>query len=201
MCPQDSMSQTVTDIVLPQPQKDGGKPLMDCMAERKSNREYASKEISNQELSNLLWAANGINREKDGKNTAPTANNRQNMEVYVVLPGGVYFYDSKGNILKFIKSGNYMTNTGKQDFVEKASVNLIIVSDMGKLGDATPDNQLLYAGIHSGAIMQNIYLYCASRGLNTVTRRYFDEKEVTEVLGLPAGKRPILAQSVGYPVE
>jgi SagB-type dehydrogenase family enzyme len=186
------------EIALPNPEKTVGKSLMVCLSERKSAREFSSKEISLQEISNILWAANGINREEEGKHTAPTANNRQNMELYVILPAGAYFYMEKEHKLKLVNPGNHMKSAGRQDFVEKAAMNIVIVSDMSKLADSSDENKLLYAGIHTGAIMQNIYLYCASAELNTVARRYFDEELVSEVLKLSPDKKPVLAQTIGY---
>lgn len=186
------------DITLPLPDRTGGKPLMACLNERKSSRDFNNKEIPLQEISNLLWAANGINREKDHKHTAPTSMNRQNMEVYVILPGGVYQYIDSANVLKLIQSGNYMKSAGKQDFVEKAGMNVIIVSDMKKLGEHPLEDNLLDSGIHAGAIIQNIYLYCASSGLHCVVRAWFDQEELSRTLKLPEYKRVILAQTVGY---
>lgn len=186
------------DITLPLPDREGGKPLMKCLNERKSSREFSNREIPLQEISNLLWAANGINREKDHKHTAPTSMNRQNMEVYVILPGGVYQYVDSINVLRQVRSGSYMKSAGKQEFVEKAGMNVIVVSDMKKLGDHPVENNLLDSGIHAGAIIQNIYLYCASAGLNCVVRAWFDQAELSNTLNLPEYKRVILAQTVGY---
>lgn len=187
------------DIALPQPVTTGGKPLMDCLRERKSSREFSSTEITWQEISNLLWAANGINRQKEHKHTAPTSMNRQNMEVYVIIPSGVYLYDDTSNFLRLVNPGNHMKAAGKQDFVEKAGMNIVIVSDMKKLGDHPIENNLLDSGIHAGAIIQNIYLYCASAGFNCVVRAWFDPQELSSALKLPEYKRIILAQTVGYP--
>jgi len=195
---QKSMAQDNSSIQLPAPDRIGGKALMACLDQRKSSREFSSKEVSLQELSNLLWAANGINREKDGKHTAPTAMNRQNMEVYVMLPDGIYLYDDKGNSIQLVQSGNHMKSAGTQDFVAKSTLNLLIVSDMDKLGDGSMEKKLVYAGVHAGAIMQNIYLYCASAGLNTVVRASFNQQELAALLKLPENKQIILAQTVGY---
>lgn len=191
-------AQNAGTIKLPLPERSGGKELMQCLNERQSSREFSDKEIPMQELSNLLWAANGINREEIGKHTAPTANNKQNMEVYAILPNGVYFYNDKENALTLIESGNHMDKTGTQDFVGKSKLNIIIVSDMSKLGDGAIEKKNIYAGIHTGAIMQNIYLYCASAGLKTVTRASFNQETLSALLKLPADKKVILAQTVGY---
>ncbi|MGE5383843.1 MAG: nitroreductase family protein [Omnitrophica WOR_2 bacterium] len=193
-----SFSQTDTDISLPSPDRTGGRPLMACLNDRQSSREFSTKELSMQDISNLLWAANGINREKESKHTAPTSMNSQNMEVYIILKDGVYQYDDKANKLKMIQPGNHMKAAGKQDFVEKAMLNVIIVSDMTKLGDASLESKLLNSGIHAGAIIQNIYLYCASAGLHTVVRAWFDQDTLSQALKLSSDKRVILAQTVGY---
>lgn len=195
---QKSMAQGTSIIQLPAPDRAGGKALMACLNVRKSSREFSSKEIPMQELSNILWAANGINREKDGKHTAPTAMNRQNMEVYVMLPDGIFFYNDLNNTLDLIQDGNHMKSAGMQDFVAKSMLNIIIVSDMNKLGDGAAEKKLVYAGVHAGAIMQNIYLYCASADLHTVVRASFDQKVLAELLKLPENKQIILAQTVGY---
>jgi SagB-type dehydrogenase family enzyme len=191
--------QDTGNITLPTPDQSGGKPLMQCLMERQSNREFSSKELTLQELSNLLWAAYGINRLDEGKHTTPTSMNTQNMEVYVVMPAGIYKYEEKENNLKLIASGNFMKLTGKQDFVENAALNVVIVSDFEKLGNKMSDiDKNLNSGIHAGAIMQNIYLYCASTGLNTVTRRYFEPVELGKVMKLGEKQIIMLCQTVGH---
>ena len=124
------MPSFTQDIKLTAPNKTGGKPLMQALSERKSSRNFVDKELSVDVLSNLLWAANGFNRED--KRTAPTANNKQEVELFVALKSGVYFYDAKNSMLKLIKDGDHRKSTGSQDFVANASVNIILVADMDK---------------------------------------------------------------------
>lgn len=195
---QSIVAQTNEVIKLPVPNRTGGKALMQCLNDRQSSRDFTNKAIPLQELSDLLWAANGINREDIGKHTAPTAMNRQNMELYVLLPEGAYFYNDKENSLTLIEKGNNMSKAGTQDFVSSSMLNIIIVSDMAKLGDGAIERKNIYAGIHAGAIMQNIYLYCASAGLKTVTRASFDQEALASLLKLNTDKQVILAQTVGY---
>lgn len=195
---QKAMAQDKISIRLPTPDRSGGKALMTCLNLRSSSREFSTREIPLQELSNILWAANGINRKKDGKHTAPTAMNQQNMEVYVMLPDGIYFYNDLSNTLDLIQVGNHMKSAGMQDFVARSMLNIIIVSDMNKLGDGAAEKKLIYAGVHAGAIMQNIYLYCASADLHTVVRASFDQKVLADLLKLPENKQIILAQTLGY---
>jgi SagB-type dehydrogenase family enzyme len=193
-----SIAQETKDISLPAPVKTGGKPLMDALNLRSSARDYSNKMLTNQEISDLLWAANGINRPESGKKTAPTAMNWQDLEVYVCLPEGIYLYMPKENILKMIKEGNFMKDCGKQNFVDDAPINLIFVSDLGKMKIVKNEDKLLYAGIHAGAVSQNVYLYCASVGLNTVTRRYMDIEKLSKIMELPADQVIVLSQTVGY---
>lgn len=193
-----SNGQEMKDIELPLPLKTGGKPLMDALSQRASNREFSPRELSLNHLSGLLWAAYGINRPESGKHTIPTARNWQDMEVYAVLPSGIFLYQPLENKLKCIKTGNFMKETGMQDFVAKAPVNLVFVSDLSKMENTAPENKSIYAGIHAGAIAQNVYLYCASEGLNTVTRRAVDIAALAAIMGLPDSKMIVLAQTVGY---
>lgn len=191
-------AQENKDIKLPAAIKSGGKPLMEALNKRASERVFSAKELSMQELSDLLWAADGINRQETGKRTAPTAMNWQDMEIYVILKTGIYKYNPKDHLLEFIKAGNFMKYAGKQDFVENAALNLVMVSDTSKMKNTANEDRLLYAGIHAGAIVQNIYLYCASTELNTVTRRYVDIPELAKIIGLPQNKMIVITQTVGY---
>ena len=179
------------DIQLPTPDKKGGKTLMQALSERKSSREFKEKELPNDVLSNLLWAANGFNRE--GKRTAPTASNRQELELYVVMKSGIYFYNAREHKLLLIKNGDYRKSAGTQAYVANAPVNILFVSDSGK---ASGKN---YAYTDCGFVSQNIYLYCASEGLATVVRGSYDKKALEELLLLPASQEVLLTQTVGYP--
>lgn len=179
------------DIQLPSPDKKGGKTLMQALSERKSTREFQEKELPNNVLANLLWAANGFNRED--KRTAPTANDRQELELYVVLKNGIYLYNAKGNMLKLVRKGDYRKNAGTQAYVADAPVNILFVSDSEK---ASSKN---YAYTDCGFVAQNIYLFCASEGLGAVVRGSYDKKELEELLQLPTNKEVLLSQTVGYP--
>ncbi|KAA6300927.1 MAG: hypothetical protein EZS26_002914 [Candidatus Ordinivivax streblomastigis] len=177
------------DITLPQPQKTGGKPLMEALSDRQTIREFSDKDLDEQTLSNLLWAAYGFNRED--KRTAPSANNRQDLILYVVLKSGVYVYDAKENLLIQKVKGDFRSKTGKQEFVSVAPLNLVYVVDLTK-------NSAEGAAINVGFVSQNVYLYCASAGLGTVVRGFFDKEEVTSALQLSEQEVPVLTQTVGY---
>ena len=193
------------DIILPAPVKSGGKPLMDALNERQSLREYTSDNLSLQQLSNLLWAGWGINRQADMKRTAPSSRNVQEIDVYVALRSGLYLYDAINNSLKQIHNRDIRQLTGTQDFVATAPVNLIYVADMAKLGkkegDQITDSNLLSSWANSAFISQNIYLYCASEGLGSVVRGLVPRDKLAPEMGLRSNQVIILAQTVGVPVK
>ncbi len=186
-------------IRLPEPQTSGGMPLMDALMQRKSTRAFDTRRLSEQVLANLLWAAWGINR-PDGKRTAPSAMNRQEIDVYVVQEEGAYLYDAKENLLTRVAEGDLRAQAGSQDFVKTAPLNLVYVADLSKAGGNSDEDKILYYATATGCIVQNVYLFCASHGLVTVVRAFVDKALLGPSLGLRADQRIVLAQTVGYPV-
>jgi len=187
-------------IKLPDPQLEKGKPLMQALRDRQSIRSYSPREISLQEMANLLWAANGINRKESGRRTAPTAQNRQEIEVYVSNKEGLYRYDARQHALLVIHNRDIRALTGTQPYVGTAPVNLVIVADLGKMGDEQQSN-LQTANIDAGFVSQNIYLYCASENMATVVRGSVDREKLAAEMGLAPNLYIVVAQSVGYPAE
>jgi len=188
-------------IKLLPPQTEGGKPLMQALKDRKSRRAFASKELPPQILSNLLWAACGINRPDSGGRTAPTAKNMQEIDIYVVKAEGVYLYDTKANALTPVLAGDIRALTGKQDFVKSAPINLIYVSDLLKMGGMSAQDTDFYAATDTGFVSENVYLYCSSAGLATVVRGRLDKAEIAKAMKLRPDQRVVLAQTVGYSEE
>ncbi len=186
-------------IQLLPPQTDGGRPLMQVLKDRKSSREFSAEKLPPQALSNLLWAAFGINRPDSKRRTAPSARNRQEIDVYVAMADGLYFYEAKTHTLQPILAKDIRAATGIQEFVPDVPVNLIYVADFAKMGDSTEDDKVFYSAANTGFISQNVYLYCASEGLATVVRGLIDKPALAKVMKLRAEQRVILAQSVGYP--
>ena len=191
-------TRELQDIALPAPRMGGGKPLMQALKERQTSRNFNAKRLPLQLVSDLLWAAAGINRPDSGKRTAPSAKNWQEVAVYAVTEEGAYLYDAKANCLKIVAKGDLRGLTGRQDFAASAPLDLLYVADLAKMKDATPENQLLYSGADTGYISQNVYLFCASAGLATGVRASVGGKALVEALKLPAQNRIVLAQSVGY---
>jgi SagB-type dehydrogenase family enzyme len=164
---------------------------------RRTDRAFSDKKLSIQELSNLLWAANGINRD-NGKRTAPSAMNSQDIEIYVVLQEGVYFYDATKNELTAVAAGDFRKQTGNQPFVATAPVNLVLVSDFKKIRGNDENAKMKWANVDVGYVSQNIYLYCASEGLATVVRGMFDSNLLSPILKLRPEEKILLVQTVGY---
>jgi len=185
-------------IQLPKPQMEGGKPLMQALKERKTGREFSPEKLSPQVLGNLLWAAWGVNR-PDGHRTAPSAGNRQEIDIYVTTADGAYVYDAKNHSLQPVAKEDLRGTTGKQPFVTVAAVNLVYVADFAKMGKSTDENKVFYSAADTGFIAQNVYLFCASEGLATVVRGMVDREGLAKALKLRADQRIILAHTVGYP--
>lgn len=188
-------------IGLPLPRTQGGKPLMQALKERKSQREYSSKDIPIEALSDMLWAACGVNRQDSRMRTNPTAKNYQEIEVYVAKKDRVYRYEPLTNELILILEEDVRALTGKQDFVAQAPVNLIYVADFSKMSEGSPQEKETLANLDVGFVSQNVYLYCASEGFATVVRGWFDRQAIEKALKIAGDKRVILCQSVGYPKE
>ena len=191
-------AQALKPVQLPPPQTTGGRPLLEVLKDRKSTREFGSDTLSPQTLSNLLWAAFGINR-PDGRRTAPSAMNSQEISIYVATSAGVYVYDAKANALEPVLAGDFRVATGTQSFVKDAAVNLVYVSDLSKTDGAASSDAEMYTAADVGFIAQNVYLYCASEGLATVVRGSVDKPTLAKTLKLRSQQKIILAQSVGYP--
>jgi SagB-type dehydrogenase family enzyme len=192
-------AEAAKSIQLPAPQMTGGKPLMEALKARCTTREFSGEALPSQELSNLLWAACGINRPEKGLRTAPTAMNRQEIDVYAALAEGLYLYDAKANALILVLAQDVREATGKQTFVKDAPVNLVFVADYAKMGEGPKEAHDHYAAMDTGYISQNVYLYCASAGLVTVARGWFDQEALAKAMNLKDGQKIMLAQTVGYP--
>ena len=193
------VAQELKPIELPKPQMSGGMPLMEALKARHTTREFKPDPLPAPVLSNLLWAAFGINRPGSGKRTAPSAMNWQENDIYVFLAGGVYIYEAKAHRLNPVVGEDFRATTGTQDFVKNAPVNLVYVADLAKTGNASRDERNLYTAVDAGLIVQNVYLFCASEGLATVVRGSVDRPALAKLLKRRPDQRIIVAQTVGYP--
>ena len=197
VCTSWGLAQDARTIKLPEPKMDGGKPLMEVLKERKTIRSFSTEKLSDQVLSNLLWAAWGVNR-PDGRRTAPSASNMQEIDVYVAKEDGLYLFDAKEHSLKLVLEEDLRENTGTQKFVKDVPVNLIYVADFAKMRGPEKVKEF-YSAADTGYISQNVYLFCTSEGLGTVVRGLVNRTALGEEMKLRPDQRVILAQSVGYP--
>ena len=172
--------------------------VMETFQQRKSVREYSPESLSEQDLSDLLWAACGVNRE-NGNLTAPTAMNRQEIRLYVVYEKGVSLYDPKTHTLTMVADGDHRgLIAGSQAFAKEAPISLLMVGDLDKFGSKSTHAQTMVA-VDAGIVCQNIDIFCAAAGLATVPRATMDVKALQSLLGLNENQIPLLNNPVGYP--
>jgi len=196
--PAPALGDAAATLALPPPDRAGGLPLMAALAARRSSRAFAPQALDPQQLSDLLWAAWGRNRD-DGGRTAPSALNAQEIDLYVALPEGAYRYDAKAHALQRVVAHDLRRVTGYQDFVDDAPLDLVLVADHTRMGLVPVAQRESYASVAAGAIAQNVYLWCASAGLATVIRAWIDRQAIADALGLPHDHQVLLSQTVGLP--
>jgi len=194
-----SLAQTGQAIALPAPAITGGKPLMDSLSARQSIRDYADRALSNQDLSNLLWAAWGVNRPQQDGRTTPRWRHVNLLDIYVIRADGVWLYEPKPHRLVFHMAGDLRgQTTNSQTFVATAPLNLAYAVDTAKITGEPESYKYATVGATAGVSAQNVYLYCASAGLATVFRQTVPAS-LAKTLNLPPGQVIPFAQSVGYP--
>ena len=200
-----SIASELAPIKLPAPDTKGGKPLMQCLSERKTNRSISPKKLPVEVLSNLLWAAYGINRPDSDKRTAPSAINRQEVDIYVAMEEGLYIYNAKAHVLEPILKSDLRKKTTmflqpSRSSVAGAPLQLIYVADYSKMSFLTNDEEnKFYSAADTGFIAQNVYLYCSSEGLATVVRGMVDRDSLGPEMKLRDKQKIMLVQAVGYP--
>ena len=200
-----SLAAQQAAIKLPPPDMKGGKPLMQCLKDRKTDRLFSTKKLPLDVMSNLLWAAAGINRPESGKRTAATARNWQEIDIYVALEEGLFLYNAGKHELEPVLSKDlrkYTTTFLQPErlSVAGAPVQLIYVADFAKMSfGADQEDKILYSAADTGIIVQNVYLYCASEGLAAGVRGMLDRDDLSKSMKLREQQRIILVQAVGYP--
>lgn len=191
-------AQEPEEIKLASPDKTRGTAVMKALSDRHSERAFEDKKLSDQDLSDLLWAANGINR-PDGKRTAPSASNKQEIDLYVILAEGAYLYNAKTHSLQGIAQGDLRPLVaGGQAFVKSASVCIVLVADYTRSGGTSAGNKQT-AAVDAGLICQNINIFCAATGLATVPRSSMQKAELSKALKLKDTQGAIINNPVGYP--
>ena len=199
-----SMAYELSPIKLLQPDMKGGKSLMQSLQERKTSREFSAKKLPVKVLSNLMWAAFGINRQDSGKRTAPSARNWQEISIYVAMEEGLYLYNAKAQMLEPVLKKDLRRDTivflqPSRGSIDHAPLQLIYVADYSKMGFETSDeDKKVYSSMDTGFISQNVYLYCASAGLATVVRGMVDRNALAREMKLDDKHKIVLVQAVGY---
>ncbi|HWS01418.1 MAG TPA: SagB/ThcOx family dehydrogenase [Prolixibacteraceae bacterium] len=195
-------SQTSTTIVLNQPDLNKGLNVMKAFAQRSSQSAFDTVSLKLQDLSDLLWAADGVNRADIGKRTAPSAMNSQDVDVYVSMKSGMYLYDAKKHQLDLVASGDHRTLVaGRQQNFATAPVFLILVSDISRFKSGTDSLKLQWAAMDAGIVSQNIALFCSGTGLATHPRVTMDVPKLKEVMKLKDSQYLLLNNLVAYKKE
>lgn len=200
-----SIAADLSPMKLPPPDMKGGKPLMQCLKDRKTDRSFSTKKLPVEVLSNLLWAAWGINRPDSGKRTAPSAHNWQEIDVYVAMEEGLYRYNARNHALDPVLKSDLRKNTSHllqplRGSITGAPLQLIYVADFSRMGLTTSDEEKkISSAADAGFIAQNVYMYCASAGLATGVRASFDKDALAENMRLRDKQKMVLVQAVGYP--
>lgn len=171
---------------------------MDALSLRQTQRDFNESSLELQQISDLLWAAYGINRPENGKRTAPSAMNKQEFDVYVILKLGAFLYIPEDLFLLPIAKGDLRKHMGKQDFIANAAVVLVYVADYKRMGKMSDEDKVFYSAVDCGYISQNVYLFCASQGLKTVVLGYIDREQIANYLLLNENQHVILTQAIGY---
>lgn len=185
-------------IELPAPERVGGMPIMEAFARRRTTRRFASGVLDDTILSNLLWAANGINRQREGGRTAPSVLALHEIDIYAVLARGLYRYDPYRHCLDLAVASDLRGLTGYQDFVGDAPLDLVYVADLSRMHDITPSQREPFASASAGTIVQNVYLFCAAAGLAVAARGWLNRSALGAEMRLPRDSVPVLAQTVGH---
>jgi SagB-type dehydrogenase family enzyme len=195
-------AQELKTLTLNHPDKTRGLTVMQALENRASAEKFSSKKLSLHDLSDLLWAANGINRPELKKRTAPSALNAQDIDIYVFMEEGVYIFEASGNVLNpVIKGDNRMLMAGKQTDIASCPVILLLVSDISRFSSGDNASKLTWAAMDAGIVSQNISVFCASIGLSTRPRVSMDQKKLKAILSLKDSQYPLLNNPVSYPVE
>jgi nitroreductase len=191
--------EVLSNIVLPPPQHSGCLGVMDALRCRQSQRDFIPEALSLQTISNVVWAACGVNRPDLGGRTAPSAMNAQEMDLYLAMPQGLYLYEQRQHYLQMVVAQDVRRVTGYQDFVDNAPLDLVFVADHSRMRLVPASKRTLYSAICGGAMAQNIALYCAATGLACVVRAWFDHHALFQAMRLGPDQHILLAQTIGKP--
>lgn len=200
-CARPVHGEAAPRIVLPPPVSSGGMPILDAFAKRCTTRRFSSTELDDATLGQLLWAANGVNRtdrEGNDRRTAPSVLALHEIDVYAALARGMYRYDARQHCLDLVIAADLRALTGYQDFVGEAPLELVYVADLARMQDIAPSQREPFAYASAGAIVQNVYLFCAAAGLAVTARSWLNRSTLGAEMHLSRDSVPVLAQTVGH---
>ena len=185
-------------IRLPKPDLGNG-TLAHALQERQTTRVFSDQPATTQVISNLLWAATGVNR-PNGKRTVAVAMGRYAIELYALTAKGVFQYDVRRHALTRLSAKDCRNLADRRrNMGGNAAVSIILVADLDTFKQIPDENRLLFIGYEAGSICQDIYLYCANTGLKTVCCAGVNAPELAKLLSLPPNKKAIMSMIVGYP--
>ena len=195
-------AQELKSIALNPPDINSGLTVMQAFSKRSSASAFTSEKLKLQDLSDLLWAADGINRQDSKKRTAPSAMNAQDIDIYVFLVDGVYLYNAAGNSLDPVVTGDQrILAAGRQTEFANAAVILVLVSDISRFQNGDDKMKLSMAALDAGMVSQNIAVFCAGTGLLTRPRATMDQPKLKEILKLKDTQYLLLNNPVSYPAK
>ena len=186
-------------IVLNQPDTNRGLPVMKAFAQRSSQAKFDTTNLKLQDLSDLLWAADGVNRADLGKRTAPSAMNSQDIDIYVVMKAAAYIYDAQKHQLNLVAKGDYRLQVaGRQENFAGAPVFCVLVSDISRFKSGSDSAKLQLSALDAGIVSQNIGLFCAGTGFATHPRTTMDVPKLKVALKLKSSQYIMINNLVAY---
>lgn len=171
--------------------------IVAALEQRRTTREYAPATLSLEDLSAILWAANGVNR-PDGKRTAPSAHGRQYIDIYVVADNGGYLYDANGHKLVEVTDRKVKERVARQGHIATSSHVLVLMADLSRVPGSTEDTKLWWAHSTAGTIAENVHLMAAARGIGTGIVAGIKVDEIRRALSLPMEAVPLYVMPLGY---
>jgi SagB-type dehydrogenase family enzyme len=200
-------------IKLSEPNKERGLSFMETLSVKASAREWSDRDLSLQDISDLLWAANGINRPDEKKYTASSAQNAHDVAIYLFMKGGVYLYDADDHALEPVLTGDFrsqimMTPPPRPKDAggppppppppSDPPIQIILVSDISRFRFGPQELKYEWGAIDAGIVSQNISLFCAATGIKTRPRASMDKEKITDLLKLNDTQHVFLNHPIGY---
>ncbi len=203
-------AQDLQPIKLSPPDTTRGLPFMKALAVKASATAWSDKELSLQDLSDLLWAANGLNRPAENKTTASSAMNAHDVDIYVFMQAGVFVYDYRTHQLTPVASGDFRSAILPQrpprpgaerpaaPSTPEAAIQIVLVSDAARFRAGSDEQRYEWGALDAGIVSENVTLFCAATGLKTRPRAMMEKEKIKEVLKLRPTQRIFLNHPVGY---